>query len=128
MAVVAGVGGQVLNGVNVVANVGVWTLSIKGATVKATPFGASGSWDINVATIKSWTAKVSGWLDAADTNSQVVWLGGINNTYSITLSTISGSHQFVGSGILTGIDPKADSQQLVTVDYSFTGTGSIVYS
>ena len=127
MAVVAGVGGLVKSGGTTVGNVGVWTLSIKGATVKATPFGAAGSWDINVATIKSWTAKVSGWLDSADAE-QPTLLAGINNTYTLELDTIAGTHNFSGSAILTGIDPKADSQQLVTVDYSWTGTGAITYT
>jgi hypothetical protein len=81
----------------------------------------------NIATIKSWTAKVTCFLDAADT-AQTNLFALINSTVTLTLNVSGTPHGFTGSAILTGIDPNIDVQNVETVDFSFTGTGSITYS
>ena len=127
MAALAGIGASVTEAATAFTDASKWTLSVKGATKDATPFGASGSWAINIATIKSWTAKVSAFLDPADT-AQTNLLNSINSSFSLTLQIVNTPHSFAGSAILTGIDPSVDVQGVETVDYSFTGSGSLTYS
>lgn len=127
MAALAGIGASVTEAAQAFSDASKWTLSLKGATKDATPFGASGSWAINVATIKSWTAKVTAFMDTADT-AQTVLFAALNNTVSMTFTIQSTPHAFTGSAILSGIDPNVDVQGVESVDFSFTGTGALTYS
>lgn len=127
MAALAGIGAQVLEAATAFTDSSKWTLSLKGATKDVTPFGASGNWAINLATIKSWTAKVSAFLDTADT-AQTNLFALLNSTVTLTLNVSGTPHGFTGSAILTGIDPNVDVQNAETVDFSFTGTGACTYS
>lgn len=127
MAALAGIGASVTEAATAFSDGSKWTLSLKGATKDVTPFGASGNWAINLATIKSWTAKVSAFLDTADT-AQTALFALLNSTVSMTFTVQSTPHAFTGSAILTGIDPNIDVQGVETVDFSFTGSGPITYS
>jgi hypothetical protein len=127
MAALAGIGASVMEASSAFNNASKWTLSLKGATKDVTPFGASGNWAINLSTIKSWTAKVSAFLDYSDT-AQTNLLGLLGTVVSLTLNIASTPHGFTGSAILSGIDPNIDAQNAETVDYSFTGSGPITYS
>lgn len=127
MAALAGIGASVSEASTAFTNASKWVLSLKGATKDVTPFGASGNWAINLATVKSWTAKVTAFLDYADT-AQTNLLAGLNNTFTLTLNISNTPHGFTGSAILTGIDPNVDVQNAQTADYSFTGTGALTYS
>lgn len=92
-----------------------------------TPFGASGSWTINLATLKSWSGKVTAFVDTTDT-AQTNLLALLGSTVSMTFTIQSTPHAFTGSAILTGIDPNVDVQNAQTIDFSFTGTGALTYS
>lgn len=127
MAALAGIGASVSEASTAFTDASKWTLSLKGATKDVTPFGASGSWAVNLATLKSWTAKVSCFLDTADT-AQTNLFALLNSTVSLTLNVQNTPHGFSGSAILTGIDPSIDVQNAETVDFSFTGTGALTYS
>lgn len=127
MAALAGIGASVQEASTAFTDASKWTLSIKGATKDVTPFGASGSWAINLTTVKSWTAKITAFLDTADT-AQTNLFALIGSTVSVTLNVSGTPHGFTGSAILTGIDPNVDVQNAQTCDFSFTGTGSIAYS
>jgi len=127
MAALAGIGASVTEAAQVFNDGSKWTLSLKGATKDATPFGASGSWAINVATIKSWSGKVTAFMDTADT-AQTTLFAALNNAISMTFTIQSTPHAFAGSAILTGIDPNVDVQGVQSVDFSFTGTGALTYS
>jgi hypothetical protein len=127
LAALAGIGGSVTEGSTAFTDASKWTLSLKGATKDATPFGATGNWAVNVATIKSVSGKISCYLDTADT-AQTNLFALLNSTVSITCTVQSTPHAFTGSGIITGIDPNVDSTGVETVDFSFTGTGSWSYS
>ena len=127
MAALAGIGASVSEAATAFTDASKWTLSLKGATKDVTPFGASGSWAVNLATIKSWTAKVSAFLDTADT-AQTNLFALLNSTVTVTLTVQNTPHAFTGSAILTGIDPNIDAQNAETVDFSFTGTGACTYS
>lgn len=126
MAALAGIGAACNEASTAFTDASKWTLSIKGATKDVTPFGASGSWQINLPTINSWTAKITAFLDTADT-AQTNLFALIGTSLSITLK-VSATHNFTGTAILTGIDPNIDVQNAETCDYSFTGSGAITYS
>ncbi len=129
MTALAGIGATVSEASTAFTDSSKWTLSLKGATKDVTPFGASGNWAINLATIKSWTAKVSCFVDTADT-AQTNLYALLNSSLTVTLNTVGGGtpHGFTGTAILTGIDPNIDAQNAETVDFSFTGTGACTYS
>jgi hypothetical protein len=127
MAALAGIGASVSEASTAFTDASKWTLSLKGATKDVTPFGASGNWAINLATIKSWTAKITCFVDTVDT-AQTNLYALLNSPLSITLTIQSTPHAFTGTAILTGIDPNVDVQNAQTVDFSFTGTGACVYS
>ena len=127
MAALAGIGASVSEAATAFTDTSKWTLSLKGATKDVTPFGASGNWAINLATIKSWTAKITAFIDTADT-AQTNLYALLNSTVTVTFTIQSTPHAFTGSAILTGIDPSVDVQNAQTVDFSFTGTGACTYS
>jgi hypothetical protein len=127
MAALAGVGASVSESSTAFTNASKWTLSLKGAVKDVTPFGASGSWTINLATLKSWSGKVTAFLDTADT-AQTNLFALLNSTVSMTFTVQNTPHAFAGDAILTGIDPNVDAQNAETVDFSFTGNGPIAYS
>jgi predicted secreted protein len=104
-----------------------WTLSIKNATKDVTPFQAAGSWAINLPTINSWTAKITGFIDTSDA-AQTSLFALIGTVVDLTLSIDGTPHSFTGSAILSGIDPSVDAQAAETVDFSFTGSGAIAYA
>jgi predicted secreted protein len=126
MAALAGIGASCTEASTAFTDASKWTLSLKGATKDVTPFAASGNWTINLATLKSWTAKITAFIDTSDT-AQTNLFALLNSTVSMSFK-IDGTHAFAGSAILTGIDPSVDAQNAETVDFSFTGTGSIAYS
>lgn len=124
MAVTAGIGGAVQWNSVVIANIDTWTLSAKGATAKTTPFGASGSWETNTATIKDWTATCAGRLDPADTTGQLVLLNGLGSQYTLLLQLASGNY-WSGTAVLVGLDPKSGVSTTVDVAISFEGNGTL---
>jgi len=126
MAALAGIGASCMEASTAFTDASKWTLSMKGATKDVTPFNASGSWAVNLATLKSWTCKITAFTDSSDT-AQTNLFALLNSTVTLQLA-ISGTHNFSGSAILTGIDPNTDVQNAQTVDFSFTGTGAITYS
>lgn len=127
MAVTAGIGGAVKNGANTVANVDTWNLSAKGATAKTTAFGATGSWETNTATIKSWTATCAGRVDPADTNGQLALINGLLSTFTLELD-VDGTHHWAGSAILVGFDPKSSVTSTNDITFSFEGTGALTFT
>lgn len=127
MTALAGIGASCVEGSTTFTDASKWTLSLKGATKDVTPFGASGNWAVNLATIKSWTAKITGFIDTSDT-AQTNLLALLNTSLTITLNISGTPHGFTGTAILTGIDPNVDAQNAETCDYSFTGSGACTYS
>jgi hypothetical protein len=126
LAALAGIGASCTEASTAFTDASKWTLSIKNATKDVTPFGASGSWAINIPTINSWTAKISTFIDTADT-AQTNLFALIGTSLSVTMA-VNGSHNFTGTAILAGIDPSVDSQSAESCDFSFTGSGALTYS
>lgn len=126
MAALAGIGASVSEASTAFNDASKWTLSLKNAVKDATPFGATGNWQINVPTINSWTAKVTAFIDGSDT-AQTNLFALIGTVVSLTLK-VDNTHNFAGSAILTGIDPSVDVQGVETCDFSFTGNGPLTYA
>lgn len=120
----AGVGSKVqVNGVDV-QNIDVWTVTPKGQNKDTTPFGASGSWQVNTPTIKEWDAKWDGRLDPSDTNGQLVILNGLNNTFTIRMY-IDSVWYWIGTAIYNGSPHKSNANDVVTTSYGWQGTGPL---
>jgi hypothetical protein len=122
----AGIGAGASGASTAINEASKWTLSIKNAVKDVTPFGASGNWQINIPTINSWTCKITAFIDGSDTE-QVNLYALIGTSVALILK-VDGTHNFAGNGILTGIDPSVDVQGAESVDFSFTGTGQVLYS
>jgi hypothetical protein len=127
MAALSGIGAKASEAATAFTDASKWTLSIKNATKDVTPFGASGNFAINIPTINSWTAKVSAFIDTADT-AQTNLFALIGTTVALALDVNGTPNGFTGSAILSGIDPNVDAQGAETVDFSFTGSGAITYA
>lgn len=127
MAIESGIGGSFQYGAVTLASLGKWSISMKGGLVKTTPFGASGSWEVNTGTIKSWTATAEGWLDPADTTGQTALVNLLSSTVAVTFN-VDASHKWTGNAILTGVDDASDSMGVNTRKFSFTGAGQFTFS
>ena len=129
MAATSGVGGNVKVGATptVVANVGVWSVSAKAGVASTTAFQATGSWETQLPTIKSWTAKCDGRTDPADTLGQLTLLNGLGTIMNVEFD-VDSTHHWSGSAILTGIDPKSDTKALNDISFSFDGTGPLSFT
>lgn len=124
----AGIGGLVKVGANTAANLGVWSLAEKSAVADTTSFGATGNWETKAATLKSWTAKADGRLDPTDV-AQLALINGLGTTVNVEFDTDPlAAHKWVGTAIVTGIDPKADVKSMVDVSFSFEGTGPCTFT
>jgi hypothetical protein len=123
----SGVGGSVKNGANVIANVDVWDLPQKAATKDTTSFGASGAYQVNTSILKSWTAKIQGRVDPGDTNGQLALINGLGSTFTFTFA-VDSTHNWSGSGIVTGIHPKTNVNDVATIEYDITGSGPLTFT
>jgi hypothetical protein len=123
----AGIGGAVKAGAVTLANIHTWALTAKSDVAETTPFGASGAWATNTATIKKWTAKFDGSTDAADTTGQVALFNGLGSTFAMEFD-IDGTHHWAGSAIITGVDPKAAAKGMNEVGFTVDGTGVLTFT
>lgn len=128
MAALAGIGAAVAEGVTSFNEGSKWTLTTKGATKDVTPFQATGNWAVYLATVKSWTSKITAFIDASDT-AQTNIFGLLGSTVALSLNVVVAGtpHGFTGSGIVTGFAPSVDVQNAETVDFDFQGTGPITW-
>jgi predicted secreted protein len=128
MTAFAGIGAQVTEGTTAFTEGSKWTLTTKGNTKDVTPFQASGNWSVYLATIKSWTAKITAFIDASDT-AQTNLFSLLGSTVALSLNVVVAGtpHGFTGSGIVTGFAPNVDVQNAETIDFDFQGTGPITW-
>ena len=127
MAIESGIGGSFKYGAQTLASLGKWSISMKGGLVKTVPFGATGSWEVNTGTIKSWTATAEGWLDSADALGQTALIAALTTSVSVTFN-VDASHGWTGNAIIMGIEDAADSVGVNTRIFRFVGAGNFVFS
>lgn len=128
MTALAGIGAAVAEGVTSFNEGSKWTLTTKGATKDVTPFGATGNWAVYLATVKSWTSKITAFIDASDT-AQTNIFGLLGSTVALSMNVVTAGtpHGFTGTGIVTGFAPSVDVQNAETIDFDFQGTGPITW-
>lgn len=128
MSALAGIGAAVSEAGTNFSEGSKWTLTTKGDTKDVTPFQATGNWAVFLATIKSWTSKVTAFVDASDT-AQTNMFGLLGSTVVLSMNiVVAGTpHGFSGSGILNGFVPSVDVQSPETIDFTFQGTGPVTW-
>jgi predicted secreted protein len=126
MSAMSGTNGKVMQGANTVANMTSWDVDLKAGQVDISAFGGSG-WGAFLGTIKTWSGKMSGNYDPADTNGQVALNAGLGNTFTVAFYT-DGTHNWSGSAVLTDISFKSSAAGVITADYSFNGAGALTYA
>lgn len=129
---IAGYGGTVKIGTNVLAQVKQWELPLAADLYDTSSLGAQ--WKTYVPGLLGAEAKIDVFLDLTDTNGQVALQTAILNSTSITLnlltSTAGGAtaHTYTGTAYVKGIDIKdpvnAPEEASLTVAYS----GTVSYS
>jgi hypothetical protein len=124
MVAFAGVGASLKNGAVTFNNASKWELDIKCDTKDVTPIGADGAWAVYIGTLNRWTAKITGWLDMADT-AQTNLLTLVGQSVPLTLNVDGVPNGFTGSAILNDIAPNVDAQNPESCVYSFQGSGPI---
>jgi len=126
MAVLAGNAGSFRLTTNTVAELDNWTLDVSTGLEETQAFGDT--WKENTATIKEWSGTASGRFDNTDTNGhvalQTAFLGG---------TTVSGRFYINGTNYFSGTafvqaSISAPENGVITVSYTFTGSGALSYT
>lgn len=126
MAVLAGNAGSFKISTNTVAEIDTWTLDVSTGLEETQSFGDT--WKERTATIKEWSGTASGRFDDTDTNGHVAlnsaFLGGttVSARFYIDSTNYYSGTAFVQAAINTS------ENGLVTVSYTFTGTGALSYT
>src|SRR6266702_3476465 len=128
MSALAGIGAAVSEAGTTFSEGSKWTLTTKGGTKDVTPFQATGNWAQFLATVKSWTSKVTAFVDASDT-AQTNMFGLLGSTVVLSMNVVVAGtpHGFSGSGVLSRFAPTVDVQNAETIDFDFQGTGPVTW-
>src|SRR6266571_6331839 len=106
-----------------------WTVTAKANVKETTAFQSASGYATKTATVKEWSVKIDGPLDATDTNGQVALIKGLGNTFALELDTdTAGTHKWTGSAILVGVDPKSDAKDVNQIAFAFEGTGVLAFA
>jgi hypothetical protein len=127
LAAQSGCNGAVAVGAQVLLNIGTWELTIISDEINTTAFQTPGCWQQHTPTIRHWNGKFAGRFDAADTLGQVALMNAVGSVIVLNLETDT-VHKWTGNAVLTGIDPKADVNGVITMDYTYVGNGPCTYS
>ncbi len=106
----AGVSANIKIGANAVAWMNTWTVTAKANVKETTAFQSASGYATKTATVKEWSVKIDGPLDATDTNGQVALINGLGNTFALEMDTdAAGTHKWTGSAILTAVEAHGSS-------------------
>jgi predicted secreted protein len=126
MAVLAGNAGSFKLAANTVAEIDTWTLDVSTGLEETQSFGDT--WKERTATIKEWSGTAAGRYDKTDTNGHVALntalLGG---TTASARFYIDGTNYYSGTAFVQAAINTTENG-LVTVSYTFTGTGALSYT
>jgi len=124
----AGIGGLIKEGATVIGAMNTWSVNPKASTKDTTTFQATSSYGTKAATIKEWTAKCDGFLDATDAG-QVALINGVGNTFTLEMDIdAAATHKWTGSAILVSFDAKSDAKDMNLISFSFDGTGVLTFT
>ncbi len=124
----AGVQALIKEGANTIGQMNTWSVTPKASTKDTTVFQATGNWGTKATTIKEWTAKCDGFLDATDAG-QVALINGVGNTFALEMDIDqAATHKWTGSAIFLGFDAKSDAKDMNLVTFNFDGTGPLTFT
>jgi predicted secreted protein len=126
MAVLAGNAGSFRLTTNTVAEIDNWTMDVSTGLEETQAFGDT--WRERTATIRDWSGTASGRFDPADTNGHAALstaaLGGTTVTGRFY---INGTNYYSGTAFVQASLAAAENG-LITVSYTFTGSGALSYT
>src|SRR6266702_3852632 len=124
----AGIGGLIKEGANTIGAMNTWSVTPKASTKDTTSFQATGNWGTKATTIKEWTAKCDGFLDATDAG-QVALINGVGNTFTLGMEIdVVGTHKLTWSAILVSFDAKSDAKDMNLSSFSFDATALLTFT
>lgn len=123
MAVIKGKDGVVSIGVNNVARVTSFSVTIDTDTLETTAMGNAG-WKEFVGSLQSFSGSLECLMDSAD--NQHGDLPSNGSTVTLTLDT--GGSVYTGDVFITSVTSTAAVAELVTMSFDFQGTGALTIS
>lgn len=124
MAVHHGKNGKVKLGANVVASVTRWSLNQSVPVADTTAMGDTAT--THIPGIPSWTARVEGNYDPADTNGQVALTIGASVSLKLySDGDASGKKYWTGTATVSGISREVPMGDRVTFSIDLTGNGAL---
>lgn len=118
MAESAGYGGYVKRNSTVVAGMKSWTCPQLANVGDITDFQSSGLKEFKLL-LKEWSGTFEGSLDGTPLT--------LGTTYTLHLG-ITGSTEYYGSAIITGINPVTDVAAVNALSYTFQGTSTLTFT
>lgn len=118
MAEVAGKSGYVKEGANTIAGMKNWTCPQLANVGDITDFQSSGLKEFKL-TLKEWSGTFDGSLDGTPLN--------LGATYTLHLG-LTGTTEYYGEVIITGIDPNVTVDGINALNYSFQGTSTLTFT
>lgn len=129
MATYRGMDGSLKFATNAVAKMRSWSLTTNLEVMEDTGMGEP--WKSNQAGVASWSGHGEAYLDYADAAQKAI----IDKIMAATPATTSaaalfivsstGPKQFSGNVLVTGIQITSQLGSIITVSFSFTGTGAL---
>jgi len=118
LAEIAGYGGYVKEGANIIAGMKGWTCPQLANVGDITDFQSSGLKEFKL-TLKEWNGSFDGSLDGTPLN--------LGATYTLHLG-LTGTTEYYGSAIITGINPGVTVDGINVISYSFQGTSTLTFT
>lgn len=124
MTTYTGQNGTVKDGSNAVAEVRNFSVTQTADVVEDTVMGDG--WKSNKATLKAWSASISGYMDHTDTNGQNVFSIGSTVTFKGYPSADgSGNLELDGTAIVTSREVNTAHDGMVEISLELTGSGAL---
>ncbi|WP_353189120.1 phage tail tube protein [Pseudomonas sp.] len=123
MAVMVGSAASFKIAANTVAEMDQWSLDVQTGLEETQAFGDT--WKERTATIKEWSGSASGRFDDTDTNGHVALSSAfVGGTSVAARFYVDGTNYYSGTAFVQA-SLSASENGLVTVNYTFTGTGAL---
>lgn len=126
MAVMAGNAAALKIGANVIGEMDQWSLDVQTGLEETQAFGDT--WKERTATIREWSGSGSGRLDTADTNGHVALKTAFLAGTTVALRFNVDGTNYYGGNAFVQASFSAPENGVITVSYTFTGTGALSYT
>lgn len=124
MTTYTGQNGTVKDASNAVAEVRNFSVSQSADVLEDTVMGDS--WKSNQASLKSWSASISCYMDHTDTTGQVAFALGATVTFKgYPSSDASGNLELDGAAIVTGREIQTSHDGMVELSLELVGSGAL---